>query len=99
LTFRVRDTKEPTNGLGSRVREVRREHRITQAELAGLVEASRQTIISIERGDYAPSVLLALRIAAALNTTVDALFFLAPRSPDVSDQTPHVTAAHHRQPG
>lgn len=43
-----------------------------------MVEVSRQTIISIEGGDYAPSVLLALRIASALDSTVEALFFITP---------------------
>lgn len=47
---------------------------LTQAQLAGLVEVSRQTIIAIERGDYSPSVYLALRIARCLDTTVEELF-------------------------
>jgi len=47
---------------------------LTQAQLAGLVEVSRQTIIAIERGDYSPSVYLALRIARTLDTTVEELF-------------------------
>jgi putative transcriptional regulator len=51
---------------------------MTQAELAAAVLVSRQTIISIEGGDYAPSVVLALRIAAALDSTVDTLFFITP---------------------
>lgn len=56
------------------VRLRRRGLTLTQADLAGTVGVSRQTIISIERGDYAPSVYLALRIAKALHTTVEALF-------------------------
>ena len=47
---------------------------MTQAELAEAVDVSRQTIIAVERGDYAPSVFLALRIARALDTTVEQLF-------------------------
>ncbi|MCQ9366752.1 helix-turn-helix transcriptional regulator [Brevibacterium sp. 50QC2O2] len=47
---------------------------LTQAQLAGTVGVSRQTIISIERGDYAPSVYLALRIAGTLDATVEDLF-------------------------
>ena len=47
---------------------------LTQAELAKAVDVSRQTVISIEGGDYAPSVYLALRIAAVLDTTVEDLF-------------------------
>lgn len=47
---------------------------LTQAQLASSVEVSRQTIVSIEGGDYAPSVYLALRIADVLETTVEELF-------------------------
>lgn len=59
---------------GNHVREIRRMRDITQAELAKAVEVSRQTIVSIEGGDYAPSVYLALRVAGVLETTVEELF-------------------------
>lgn len=60
-----------------RVKESRKIAGFTQAQLAEHVGVSRQTIISIERGDYAPSVYLALRIAATLKSTVEQLFPLA----------------------
>lgn len=56
------------------VRERRKQLRVTQAELAEQVGVSRQTIISVERGDYAPSVYLAIRVARALDRTVEELF-------------------------
>ena len=56
------------------VRERRKERRLTQAELAEQVGVSRQTIIAVEQGDYAPSVYLALRIARTLGGTVEELF-------------------------
>lgn len=56
------------------LKAVRRDASLTQAQLAEAVGVSRQTVISIERGDYAPSVYLALRIARRLDTTVEALF-------------------------
>ena len=56
------------------VRRYRRVADITQAQLAEQVEVSRQTIVSIEGGDYSPSVYLALRIAAVLSTSVEDLF-------------------------
>ncbi len=56
------------------VREARKARGLTQVELAKLVGVSRQTVISIERGDYAPSVYLALRIARELGDTVERLF-------------------------
>lgn len=45
------------------VKAVRRDRGLTRAQLAQAVSVSRQTIISIERGDYAPSVYLA-RVSA-----------------------------------
>ena len=49
---------------------------LSQKQLAEMVSVSRQTIVSIERGDYAPSVKLALLLAAKLETTVEQLFQL-----------------------
>lgn len=60
--------------MDRRLAEQRRSLDLTQAKLAELVGVSRQTIISIERGRFSPSVLLAIRIAQALNTSVEALF-------------------------
>jgi len=49
---------------------------LSQQQLADMVNVSRQTIVSIEKGDYAPSVKLALILAEKLNTTVENLFIL-----------------------
>jgi putative transcriptional regulator len=49
---------------------------LSQQQLAEMVSVSRNTIISIERGDYAPSVKLALLLAKVLETTVEELFEL-----------------------
>ncbi|OZE91495.1 transcriptional regulator [Rhodococcus sp. 15-2388-1-1a] len=56
------------------VRAHRKLARITQAELGSICGVSRQSIVSVEGGDYAPSVYLALRLARALDTTVETLF-------------------------
>lgn len=56
------------------VRTARTRAGLRQADLATSVGVSRQTIISLERGDYSPSVYLALRIARALDSTVEELF-------------------------
>jgi putative transcriptional regulator len=50
---------------------------LSQQALAERVGVSRQTIISIEKGRFRPSVELALRLARALGTTVEAVFALA----------------------
>jgi len=49
---------------------------MTQQELADRVGVTRQTILSIERRKYTPSVALALCLAQALDVTVEALFQL-----------------------
>lgn len=66
-------TRTPTVGENG-VRHARRMRDLTQAALADQVEVSRQTIVSIEAGDYSPSVHLALRIAGVLGRTVEELF-------------------------
>jgi putative transcriptional regulator len=49
---------------------------LTQAQLATTVGVTRKTINTVERGHYVPSTVLALRIAAALDTTVEDIFSL-----------------------
>jgi putative transcriptional regulator len=49
---------------------------LSQQQLADMVGVSRQTIVSIERGDYAPSVKLALLLAERLGAKVEDLFIL-----------------------
>jgi len=49
---------------------------LSQQQLADLVSVSRQTIVSIEKGDYAPSVKLSLLLAEKLDTSVEELFKL-----------------------
>ena len=48
---------------------------LTQEELAGLVDVTRQTIISIEKGNYVPSVLLALKLARIFGKQVEEVFW------------------------
>lgn len=59
---------------GNRVREYRRRQALTQAQLGAQVGVSRQSIVSIEGGNYSPSVYLALRIAVVLGAAVEELF-------------------------
>lgn len=48
---------------------------LTQEQLAQRVDVTRQTIIAIEKGNYVPSVLLALKIAKLFKTTVERIFY------------------------
>ncbi|MCM3781795.1 helix-turn-helix transcriptional regulator [Neobacillus mesonae] len=49
---------------------------MSQSDLAIRIGASRQTIALIERGDYSPSIVLALKIAAVFNEPVEQIFEL-----------------------
>ncbi|HZM73035.1 MAG TPA: helix-turn-helix transcriptional regulator [Candidatus Polarisedimenticolia bacterium] len=66
----------PTPRLQNRLRVARAELAISQEALARSVGVSRQTISSIETGQYCPSTLLAFRLAAALEVGVDRLFWI-----------------------
>ena len=60
--------------LHNRLKEYRAKLDINQQEMGRLVGASRQTISLIERGDYSPSVTLALKIAKECNAAVEYIF-------------------------
>ena len=62
--------------LRNRLREERARRNLTQADLATLVGVSRKTVNTVENGVFIPSTVLALRLARALGTTVEALFYL-----------------------
>lgn len=62
--------------MKNRVKELRKNAGMTQQELAGLVHVSSRTIISLEQGQYNPSLLLAYRIATVFGTTVEDLYCL-----------------------
>lgn len=57
------------------VREKRKEQHLTQEQLANKVGVTRKTIVSLEKGSYVPSLLLAIDLANALNIKIDQLFF------------------------
>ena len=61
------------------IRDRRKESGISQEELAKKCCVSRQTINAIENNKYDPTLALAFALAAALDTTVDALFMPEPK--------------------
>ena len=63
--------------LVNRLREVRRRNELTQESLAAAVGVTRQTIISLEKGRYVPSVKLALGLARVLGVPLEDLFWLS----------------------
>jgi putative transcriptional regulator len=62
--------------LGNRLREVRTQRGLSQADLAVRARVSRKTINTVENRVFVPSTVLALRLARALDTTVEQLFYL-----------------------
>lgn len=62
--------------LGSHLKTARLSAGLTQAELADQAGVSRKTINTVENGVFVPSTTLALTLARALETTVEALFYL-----------------------
>ena len=61
--------------LKNRIKEVRQEAGLSQGELAQLVGVSRNTISSIETGQFSPTAKLALILCIALNKKFEDLFF------------------------
>lgn len=59
--------------MKARVRELRKQSKLTQQQLADLVHVSNRTIISIEKEQYSPSLMLAYRIAEVFGVTVEEL--------------------------
>ena len=62
--------------MTNNIRVERAIKRITQPQLAELVQVSRQTINAIEQGKYVPSTILALKIAKVFEKSLDDIFQL-----------------------
>ncbi len=61
--------------LHNRIKEVRKMQKITQSQLARLIGVSRNTISSIETGQYCPTAKLAYMLCIALNKPFEELFY------------------------
>ena len=60
--------------MKNRLKVLRAEHDWSQAELAELLDVSRQTINAIETGKYDPSLPLAFKLAAIFNLRIEDIF-------------------------
>lgn len=60
--------------MENRIAQLRKERRISQAELADSLEVTRQTIISLESGRYNASLLLAHKIARYFDLSIEEIF-------------------------
>jgi putative transcriptional regulator len=65
-----------TERLANRLKELRTARGLTQAELAALVGVTRKSVNTIENGVYSPSALLAVKLAAALQVSVEEAFWV-----------------------
>ncbi len=71
--------------LDNHLKEYRSKLNLNQHDLGKLVQVSRQTISLIERGDYNPSVTLALKLATLFQCTVEDLFYYTEDNTDEKD--------------
>ena len=62
--------------MKNRLKELRKEKKITQDDLAKALNVSRQTINAIENEKYNPTLELAIKLAKFLNTSVEELFYI-----------------------
>lgn len=60
--------------MNNRLEEIRKERGIRQEDLAAKLEVSRQTISSLEKGRYNPSIILAFKIARYFNMSIEDIF-------------------------
>jgi putative transcriptional regulator len=63
--------------ISNSVYTLRTQKGLTQEELAEKVGVTRQTIIAIEKGNYTPSVLLALKLAKVFKVSIEDIFKIA----------------------
>ena len=60
--------------IQNNIKELRTKKNVTQEQLAEAGGVSRQTIVAIEKGNYTPSLLLAINLARFFNVSVEKLF-------------------------
>ena len=60
--------------IQNNIKELRTKKNVTQEQLAESVGVSRQTIVAIEKGNYTPSLLLAINLARFFDVSVEKLF-------------------------
>jgi putative transcriptional regulator len=71
-----RKPKSEEERVANRVEDLRTRANLSRQELAEQVGVHYQTIGYIERGEYSPSLVLALRIASVLGASVEEIFWL-----------------------
>ena len=67
--------------MKNRLEEIRKQSGMTQEALAALLEVSRQTISSLEKGRYNPSIILAFKIARLFDLQIEDIFIFEEEDP------------------
>jgi len=62
--------------INTRIKELRARYNLTQDELADEVGVTRQTMLYLEKGKYNPSLVLAYKVAKALNSSIEEVFII-----------------------
>ncbi len=68
--------------MKNQLEELRRQHAIRQEDLAQALGVSRQTVISLEKGKYNPSLALAFKLARYFNLSIEDIFDDSDDCPD-----------------
>ncbi len=89
--------------MKNRIAALRRERKLSQAELAEALEVTRQTIISLENGRYNASLLLAYRLARYFGLTIEEVFLFEEEeaesaAPARREEKPRREAKRRREP-
>lgn len=62
--------------MNNKIKQLRQDQNLTQEDLATALGVSRQTVIAIEKGNYTPSLLLAMQTAKFFNQSIEEIFSL-----------------------
>lgn len=94
--------KTTAAGIDNNLAELRQRRGLSAIQLAKMAGVSRQTIYAMENGSYVPNTAVALKLARALETSVEDLFTLSREVPQPQGRTEHVTllpASETPEPG
>ena len=70
--------------MKNQLEDLRRQHAIRQEDLAQALGVSRQTVISLEKGKYNPSLALAFKLARYFNLSIEDIFDDSDDCPDAA---------------
>ncbi len=72
--FFIKNRQKEVDRLKNKLEEIRKQRGMKQDDLAEVLEVSRQTISSLEKGKYNPSIILAFKIAKFFDMRIEDIF-------------------------